>query len=154
MVDVRCALSVAKWLGTTCVSVIALFHANAALAACLNTSGAVVCDTSRSNPSDPIAGFDIVLLPGAQVKQLDDPYAGASVPRTFDTVTLYTGGRLVTRDTSLITNFFPGASSVNVGAGGSAQIDGGVPHGGTIGIGLRLGANASLIVGTTGAAHS
>ncbi len=149
-----CARGTAKWLGSTCVSAIVLFHANIAVAACTNTSGAVICDTSAPNPSEPISGADILLLPGARVQQANDPYAGASVPSTFDTVTLFADGKLVTREGSSITNFFPGAASVNAGAGSTVQHDGGIGNTGTNGVGVQLGADASLTVGRTGALYA
>jgi hypothetical protein len=154
MVHGLCARSAEKWLGATCISAIMLFHANAAFAACTYASGAVVCDTSAPNPSSPIAGSDILLLPGAQVEQDPDPYAGASVPSTFDTVTVYADGKLETRETSGIGNFFPGAASVAAGARSAVQLNGGIGNSGTNGVGLRLGEDASLTVGSTGALYA
>lgn len=148
------AICVAKWLGTSCAGAIVLFHSSAAFAACTSTGGAVVCDTSAPNPSDPIVGSDILLLPGAQVKQLDDPYAGASVPFTLDTVTLSANGRLEARATTLIKDFINNTASVNAGVGSTVLANGSISNTGNYAVGLQLAGNASLTVGSTGSIYA
>lgn len=140
----------AKWLGATCLVVIAASGTNSAFAACLPSGGTLVCDTSAPNPSEPIAGSDILLLTGAEVRDYVDPFAGASLPPTLDSVTVLANGRLETQEGSSITNRFNSATSVNVGSGGSVLHSGSITSNGRSGVGVALGANASLVETATG----
>lgn len=140
----------AKWLGAACLVVIAASGTNTAYAACLPSGGTLVCDTSAPNPSEPIAGSDILLLTGAEVRDYIDPFAGASLPPTLDSVTVLANGRLETQEGSSITNRFNSATSVNVGSGGSVLHSGSITSNGRSGVGVALGANASLVETATG----
>lgn len=153
----------AKWLGATCLVVIAASGTDSAFAACLPSGGTLVCDTSAPNPSEPIAGSDILLLTGAEVRDYIDPFAGASLPPTLDSVTVLANGRLETQEGSSITNRFNSAATVNVGAGGSVLHSGSITSNGgsgvagsniTSGVGVALGANASLVETATGAINA